>query len=122
MYQLGIWMIVLALVFNGAPTLALNDGSGVPTVAAHSLHDEAAEVECNTQAGHVAVSAEACQVQRAAHDHLNCCWICNVVAVLPGVFAAPVKFSYATVTFHTAQFDLVGHPVALDPDIPKIVV
>ena len=121
MYRLVVWMMALALVFNGAAAYALDDLSGIAVVAAFDHHAEAADVECH--AGKVAVvAADACQSQHAAHDHLKCCPICNVVSMLPALVAVAVPFSYAPVSFRTAEVGLVGHLVALDPDIPKTVV
>ena len=123
MYRLVIWMIALALVFNGAQSYALNEVSGTPAMVASDHHAGAAGLECNVQSGGVAViAADACQSQHAAHDQLKCCPTCNLVSMIPAIDAVSVPFSYAPASFRAAEFGLVGHLVALDPDIPKTVV
>jgi hypothetical protein len=47
--------------------------------------------------------------------------MCSVASVIPTVAVSPVAFSYRSAVFHVTQPHLVGHPVALDPDIPKFV-
>lgn len=123
MYRLAIWVIALALVFNGAPAFTLDDASGMPAIAAFDHHADAAGLECNAHSGNIAiVAADASRTQHAAHDHLKCCPTCTVVSMLPAIAAVSVRLSYAPASFRTAEFGLVGHPVALDPDIPKTVV
>ncbi len=123
MHRLAVWMIALALVFNGAPAIAPAGVSDMPAVAASDHHADAAGVECNAYRGRVVVvAANACQSQHAAHDHLKCCPTCNVVSMVPALVEVAVPFSYAPASFRTAEVGLVGHLVALDPDIPKTIV
>ena len=136
MYRLGIWLIALALVFNGAPSYALDGAAGMvsdmvanmPAIAAvdHQADMDkvdAVQAECNVHPSDVAVIVtDACRSQRAAHDHLKCCPTCNVISVMPAIVAVSVPLSYARAFFGSGRFGLVGHLVALDPDIPKTVV
>jgi hypothetical protein len=126
MYRLGIWLIAVAFVFNGAasgawiglpmaPALAVHDHHGGPATAGHDAHFD--------QASHDAIGATPDHGQAPEHDScLECCGMCNIANVIPDIVANPVMFSYAEVTFRTAQDDLVGHLVALDPDIPKTII
>jgi hypothetical protein len=126
MYRLTIWLIAVAFVFNGvassawidlpmAPALAAQDNHGAATAGGHDAHFD--------QVDRDVIGATPDHGQASEHDScLKCCGICNVANVIPDVAAIPVMFSYADVTFRTAQHDLVGHLVALDPAIPKTIV
>lgn len=123
MYRLAIWMIALALAFNGVPSYALDGASGAPAMIASDHHADAFALDCNAQSGDVAViAADPCKSQHAAHDHLKCCPTCSVASMLPVAVAVSVPFRYVPASFRTTDFGLVGHLVALDPDIPKSVV
>lgn len=123
MHRMGIWLIALALVFNGAATYAWDSPSG-PIAAIAQVHDDGtAAVACNVNSDEfVAVAAGSDQHQSGAHHHPKCCGTCTVPSLIPAVAAVPVTFSYRAAVFHTASHHLIGHPVALDPDIPKSVV
>jgi Protein of unknown function (DUF2946) len=123
MYRFGIWLIAVAFVFNGAASYAMIDAPVAPILFAQGHHDAAASADHGAHSDEVAAAAtDHGQAHDYAHNHLKCCGICNVASLLPDVIAVPVAFSYATVTFRTLQNDLVGHLVALDPDIPKTIV
>lgn len=123
MHRMGIWLIALALVFNGVATYAWDDPSG-PAATMVQMHDGGiAVVACNvTSDGLAAVVAGGGEHQGGAHNHLKCCATCTVPSVIPAVTAIPVTFAYQAAVFYTAQPHLVGHSVALDPGIPKSIV
>ncbi|MBS0247951.1 MAG: hypothetical protein JSR61_15155 [Proteobacteria bacterium] len=122
MYRLAIWVIALALVFNGVPSYDLDGASAAPTMVASDHHADAFALDCNVHSNDVAViAADTYKSQHAAHDHLKCCPTCNVVSTLPTLVAVAERFAYGPASFRTVDFGLVGHLVALDPDIPKIV-
>lgn len=123
MYRIGIWLIALALVFNGAAAYAGNYFSGVPATIAQHHHDAADAVDTHVHsADAVTVGENSGQTHGGMHNHVKCCTICTVVSMLPAVAAVPATFAYKAAVFHTAQHALVGRPVALDPDIPKSIV
>ena len=126
MYRLGIWLIAAAFVFNGAASHALIDIPMSPALAAHDHHHGHSATGHDPHFDHAGSEAIA---GAPDHDHISghehgqkCCNICNVVSVMPDVALIPVGFSYAAITFHAAKHNLVGHFVALDPDIPKTIV
>lgn len=121
MYRLGIWVIALALVVNGVAGYAWADAPRAPAAVAYDHHDAASrQGHAN---GAAAVAADAGQTHGRVHHHLRCCGVrCNVVPLVPGVVAIPVTLSFAAVVYPTAQPRLVGHLVALDPEIPKSAV
>jgi hypothetical protein len=55
-------------------------------------------------------------------DCLKCCTMCGVTSMTAEYPGTPVSFAYGTVRFNIVQRHLLGHPVALDPDIPKSIV
>ena len=123
MYRLGIWLMALALVFNGAAAYAWNDFPDAVTAVAQDHHDGAEAIACNvTSDDGMTTAADVGQTQGAKHDHLKCCGTCNVVSLAPKVDVMPATFSYRAVSFRMTKHDLVGHLVALDPDIPKSIV
>jgi hypothetical protein len=125
MYRLGIWLIALAFVFNGAASYAGIDPAESPVLTIQEQHGTPATAH-HTHAKYIGdgavVSVDHDQTPAHSHSGVRCCGICNVASLLPNVAATPVTFSYAAITFHTNQHDLVGHLVALDPGIPKTVV
>ena len=128
MYRFGTWLIALALVFNGAAMIAWNGAPMAAGAIAQLQHaqiqpadDDAMQCDANRGAAAV-VARHSGQTHGPAHDHLKCCGTCTVASVLPAVAAIPVAFSYRGAVFHVTQPHLVGHLVALDPDIPKSIV
>ena len=123
MYRLGIWLIALTFVFNGAASYAWIDPDESPAMTIQDYHG-APIVRHDAHAKHVGddVVATADHDQAPAHSHSRCCNTCNTTSVMPNIVAIPVTFSYRAVTFHTHQHDLVGHPAGLDPRIPKTTV
>jgi hypothetical protein len=123
MYRLGIWLIAVAFVFNGAASGAWIDLPMAPALAAHDHHGAMAAAGHDEHSGEVvAAVTDHGQAYDYAHNHLKCCGICYVANLTPDVIAVVVTFSYSDVTFRMAKHDLVGHLVALDPDIPKTIV
>jgi hypothetical protein len=121
---MGIWLIALALVFNGVVTYTWNNSPSAPVAIVQDHHGGTDTVDCDVHSDDaVAMAEHSGQTQRGQmHNHLKCCATCTGVSLLPAVSAVPVSFSYRAAVFHTAQHDLVGHLVALDPDIPKSIV
>jgi hypothetical protein len=114
MHRLGVWLIAIALVFNGATVVALWE---LPAASQFALafHGE--------QHGHVA--AEHNHDGLGSHKHadiMKCCGVCNIANLTLEIVATPITFAYASITFSMGQHHLVGSLVALDPDIPKAVV
>ena len=123
MYRMGIWLIALALVFNGVTVSSWNGPSGISTAVAQDHDNGADAVACIvTSDDDLATAPDAGQTHKVRHNHLKCCWTCNVASLLPNVATIPVTFSYRGTIFYMAQRHLVGHLVALDPDIPKSIV
>jgi hypothetical protein len=124
-YRLGIWLIAVAFVFNGATSYAKFDLPVAPGLVAHG-HDSAQPVCHDAHSNHTGnntvTAADHDQAAAHSHSNLQCCGICSVASVLPDVVAIAVPFSYAAVMFYTGQRDLIGHFVALDPGIPKTSV
>ena len=124
MYRLSIWLIALAIVFNGAASFAAIDNPVAPALAAQN-HNGAPATSHDVYSSRIGTGVMAVTLDHGqAHGHsgLRCCGTCNVANVLPDIVTTPVTFSYAAVTFSAGRHDLVGHLVALDPDIPKTVV
>jgi hypothetical protein len=96
-----------------APALTAQNHDGAPA-ASHDAH--------SNHIGDDVMVAMPDHGQANGHSGERCCGTCNVASVLPDIVAIPVTFSYAAVTFRTGRHDLVGHLVALDPDIPKTFV
>ncbi len=118
MQRLGIWLIAIAVVFNGAAPFA----PAMEQAAIVQGHDHAVGNHAAGAADHGAFAASTDHGRQHDHAHNKCCMLCNIASVLPGVTAVPMTFSYATVSFRMARHNLVGHLVALDPDIPKSLV
>lgn len=126
MYRLGIWLIAFAFVFNGAVSLAQIDAFAEPATIAHE-HDHAAAQDHHhglAASEHDAVADWMDHGPGHSHHHAHhkCCTICSHASLKPNVVAVPLTFTYAPVIFTTVQHDLVGHFVALDPEIPKTVI
>lgn len=122
MYRLGIWLVALALVVNGVAGHAWADAPRAPAAVASDHHDGAASRHGHADVA-AAVAADTGQSRGPVHHHLRCCGVrCNVVPLVPGLVAIPVTLSFAAVAYPTAQPRLVGHLVALDPEIPKSAV
>lgn len=133
--RLFIFLIAAAFVFNGAASFVFNGAASrawidLPVALAATAQDHHG---ASVAAGHDAHSGQfganaiaAAPDQSQDHEHvdscLKCCNMCNVANVLPGFVAKPVTFSYAAVAFRMGQRNLVGHLVALDPDIPKAII
>lgn len=122
MYRLGIWLIALALVFNGAEAYAWDNSPAVPSAATQDHHDMIGGVDCDVQPGDAVAVADHPGTAHQHDNHLRCCGTCNVASLLPNVAVIPVTFSYRAAVFHAAHEYLVGHPVVLDPEIPKSIV
>ncbi len=123
MHRLGIWLMALALVFNGVTVYAWSDAAGVVAAIAQDHHDSAEASECDVHSADVVAGAvDSGQAQHPMHNHLKCCGTCNIVSLAPNVAVIPVTFSFRMASFRKTHHDLVGHPVALDPDIPKSIV
>jgi hypothetical protein len=121
MYRLSIWLIALTFVFNGVALHAWIDPPTAPALIAQDHHG-AADAAGHDEHSDKVVATAADHGQDHAYNHLKCCGVCSVASVLPDAAAISVPISYAAVTFRTARHDLVGHLVALDPDIPKTIV
>ena len=145
--RLFICLLAAAFVVSGAATrawIALPAAlAAQPSVVAHAAghavaenhdgapaHDHTAHASHAAAAGHnadhAAGDAVAAVADQETGDHvddcLKCCSMCNVTSFVPGLAATPVTFSYADIAFPVKENALVGHLVALDPDIPKAVV
>ena len=123
MYRLGIWLIALTLVFNGAAMYATNDLPEMSMAFAQGHHHDAGAAACDVHSDDLtAMAANSGPIHGHAHGHLKCCGTCNVASVLPSAVGMAVALSYKTASFRMAQRDLVGHLVTLDPGIPKSIV
>ena len=124
MYRLSIWLIALTFAFNGAASFAAIDNPVAPALTAQN-HNGGPAISHDVHSSHIRTGVMVVTLdpgQAHGHSSLRCCGTCNVANVLPDIVTIPVTFSYAAVTFRMAQHHLVGHLVALDPDIPKTVV
>ncbi len=119
MYRLSIWLIAIVFVFNGAASLALVDLPSAPALSAHEHQGGHADhISDGVASDH--------DLHAGNHKHndncMKCCGVCNIAKLIPDIAATPFIFAYASITFSIGRHDLVGHLVALDPDIPKAVV
>jgi hypothetical protein len=123
MYRLSMWLIALAFVFNGAASYTWADPGESPALTIQGHHG-ALEAAPGAHAKYVGDDMVTAADQAPTHSHnaLRCCYICNVASVLPDIVAIPMPFSYTAIMFHTARHNLVGHPLGLDPGIPKTIV
>jgi hypothetical protein len=121
MYRVGIWLMALAFVFNGAASHALVD---LPDLIAQDHHGALAVIshDAHFSDSTVAATPDHDQIPEHKHNSRRCCDVCNLASVIPNVVVVPVPFSYAAVVFAAAQHFLVGHLIAIDPDIPKTIV
>lgn len=119
MHRLGIWLIALALVFNGVMASAEIEPSEIPVAVAQGHLAALDADDCDPHAADIATATHRGQHRAPLHNHLKCCARCSMVSLLPSVIAVPVALAYGHAVFYTAQNDLVGHLVALDPHIPK---
>lgn len=126
MSRMGIWLIVLALVFNGVSAYAqigpsveltaMTQGQAASGREA-AIHEAVADMDC---ADHMAAGAtHGGHHQGPLHNHLRCCARCSMVSLLPTAILLPATFASRDAVFYTAQHDLVGLTVASDPHIPK---
>jgi hypothetical protein len=123
MYRLGIWLLALVFVFNGAASYALIAPAESHASIVQAHHHAPPGARHEAQCKQVADDEVGAAAADYGHDHAHkCCGICIVASLLPAVEAIPVTFGYRVVTFRIGQHDLVGHPVGLDPEIPKTVV
>ena len=121
MYRFGIWLLALVFVFNGAAFFALTEPAEPHASIVQNHHHAPSGVKHDAQSKRV--TDDEVGATAADHDHAHkCCGICNVASLLPPVDAIPVTLSYAAIAFRICQHDLFGHPVGLDPEIPKTVV
>lgn len=119
MNRLGIWLIALALVFNGVMASAEIEPTEIPVVVVQG-HVAAPDADdCDSQAADIATTRHGSEHRSPVHNHLKCCTRCSMVSLLPSVIAVPVALAFGHAAFYTAQNDLVGRSVALDPHIPK---
>ena len=127
MYRLAIWLIAVAFVFNGAGSLAWADLPAAPALAAHA-YDGAGAAARNDAHSHRIADAVISQLPDNGQtpgrvgNCAKCCATCGVASLVPDVTVTAVMFSDAGISFYIGQRDLVGHLVAIDPDIPKAVV
>ena len=120
---MGIWLIALALVFNGVATYAWNDAPGMAAAVTQDHHHGAEAADRHVHPHDAVVDAvDFSQTQLPVHNHLKCCGTCNVVSLAADVSVVPVTFSYRAASFWTVKHFLVGYLAALDPDIPKSIV
>jgi hypothetical protein len=128
--NLLIWFFVAAFVFNGAASRAWIDLPAALGSAGQIYQDISATVH-TPQAGHDAhTAAMDCGTAAALADDdtthvddcLKCCSMCIVTTVAPDATGSLVPVSYAAIAYPVRQGALVGHLVALDPDIPKSIV
>lgn len=130
MYRMGIWLFVLALVFNGVSAYAQLDPSNTLNAMAHGDVTNGHDVNIQEAIAHdlgcadhmVTGAAHSGHHHGPEHSHLKCCARCSMVNLLPGVILVPVTFAFRSAVFYAAQHDLVGRTVASDPHIPKPVV
>lgn len=123
MFRIGIWLIALALVLNGAALTAWSGLTKAPTAIAHIHYSDTDSADCNSiSEGAAAAVKHSGQAHDRMHSHLMCCGTCTVASLVPNIMAVPVVFNYQGAAFWTAEHHLVGHLVLLDPDIPKSIV
>lgn len=119
MNRLGIWLIVLGLVFHGVVASAEIEPSEF--LAAGALgHVVAVDADdCVSHAADIATAGHGGDHRGPLNNHLKCCARCSMVSLLPSVISVSVAPAFGHAIFYTAQNDLVGRLVALDPHIPK---
>jgi hypothetical protein len=124
MYRLTIWLIAVVFAFNGAASLAWIDLPAAPALTVDSHYGAAVAVWDDAHSYDVDgdVIAAVPDHGHATQHADKCCVTCSVASVVPDAAVTAITFSCAAVAFHTRQRDLVGHLVALDPDIPKTIV
>jgi len=125
MHRLIVWLIAVAFVFNGAASLAWLDLPETPPVAAH--HDGARAgghgVLAHQQTDDfIVVVPDHCHGSSNSDNRLKCCGTCSLASLVPDIVATAMTFADKGVTFHTGPHDLVGHLVAVEPGVPKILV
>ena len=127
MHRLTVWLIAIVFVFNGAASLAWTDLPAAPVSIVESHGGVAAAVR---HEGHLHDIGDEVVATASDHDQpaghtdncLKCCGTCSVTNMVPDVVVSAVTFASVAVKFQAGQNNLVGHLVALDPDIPKILV
>jgi hypothetical protein len=125
-----VCLFAVALVVNGGASRILAD---VQTGSAH--HFAAKKGKAGHQGQHQTHHHDHAQPDGAsvafnpspAHDHMGddakCCTMCIILDnAMPGFLATASQFRYWAVVFNIGRQHLVGHLVALDPDIPKAIV
>lgn len=122
--RLFIWLIAAAFVFNGAAALAFIEVPATLAPISEKHHVGAASSDHGVRsAPHHGDTVVTMQGQDQTHQHvddcLKCCEMCNVASMAPESLKAPVRFSYAGISFRTGHDDLPGRFVGLDPGIPK---
>ena len=125
MHRLTIWLIAIVFVFNGAAVPTWIDlPAAAPTLTVDS--DHGVSVRDVAQSDHdsdrdSAMAATLDHGQSVKHID-KCCVTCSTASMVPDAVVTAVIFSSVAIKFHAAQTDMVGHLVALDPDIPKLLV
>ncbi len=127
---MGIWLIVLTLVFNGVSAYAQLDPPDAPTATTQGLMASGDDATIHAASAHdldcadhlVTGAAHGGHHNGPVHNHLKCCARCSMVSLLPGAIRVPATFASGHAVFYTVQHDLIGRTVASDPHIPKPVV
>ena len=123
-----IGLFAIALVVNGGASRILGD---VQAAGAHHFAAKKGKADHQGQHNtHHHAQPDGTSValdQSAVHDHsggdAKCCTMCIILDnAVPTYLAAATPFRYRAVVFTSGRQHLVGHLVALDPDIPKIIV
>ena len=131
--RLFVFFLAAAFIYGGsalrasllAPSVAQDHHASMvaaPDVqqghAAHQGHGS------HDSAGVTADDHDHAKLTNAEHDEpcLKCCTMCGVASMTADYHGTPVMFAYGTVRFRIGQRHLLGHLVALDPDIPKSFV
>jgi hypothetical protein len=131
--RLFVWFLAAAFIFGGS---AVHASLMLPAVAQdnHVLMTAAPDAPRGhtAQHGHGADHAGAAadghdyaqphDVDGCDDDCLKCCSMCSVATTSAEGRGTPVPVAYGAVRFHIGQRNLLGHLVALDPDIPKTIV
>ena len=129
--RIGVCLFVVAFVFSGATWAACGvlpaaQAAVSPAVPAHA-HQNVAAADHGTYQNGESSYASVAPDQGPLPDHshtaaVKCCSMAPVVSLSPNLSATLVIFSAAAISFRTAQRDLTGFIVALDPGIPKSIV
>lgn len=123
-----VYLFAVALVFNGGAFRVLGGASPAHDHAVGLVILDGADHEQHQGYQHAEHNGAHIAFDNApgdghAHIGAKCCTMCFAVDYpMPALIAAASQLRYRAVVFKIGRQYLIGHPVALDPDIPKTIV